>query len=98
MKKKAKYLIHDWSRYNALLKKRESGAIYVSSQAVENWTTDELTGQPGASPAYIDQSIIQAICGLGGRQTQSFIQSVFELTPLDLPLHDHSTLSRQRPQ
>jgi hypothetical protein len=45
MKKKAKYRIRNWSEYNASHKKRGSGAIWVSSEAVENWTTDELTGQ-----------------------------------------------------
>jgi DDE family transposase len=43
-------------------------------------------------------AIVQAICGLAGRQTQGFLQSVFELMNLDLAVLDHSTLSRRRRQ
>jgi Transposase DDE domain len=72
------YLIRKWSEYNASLKKRGSGAIWISSEATANWTTDELTGEPGASPAYTDLAIetmatVQAIYGLAGRQAQGFL-------------------------
>ena len=68
-------LFRNWGEYNASLKQRLSGAIWISSKAVENWTTDELTGEPGASPTYTDLAIeamatVQAIYGLPGRQTQ----------------------------
>jgi hypothetical protein len=77
--------------------------IWVSPEAVSNWTTDELTGEPGASPTYTDLVIetmatVQAIYGLAGRQTQGFLQSVFEFMKLDLTAPDHSTLSRRRRQ
>src|SRR5262252_9184168 len=101
MKKKATYRIRNWSEYNASLKRRGRLTIWVSSQAVANWTTDELTGEPGASPTYTDLAIeamatVQAIYGLPGRQAQGFLQSVFELMKLNLPVPDHSTLSRRR--
>jgi hypothetical protein len=62
-----------------------------------------LTGEQGASPTYTDLAIetmatVQAIYGLAGRQTQGFLQSVFELMKLDLTVPDHSTLSRRRRQ
>jgi hypothetical protein len=41
MKKPMRH-IRNWSEYNASLKQRGSLAIWVSSEAVENWTTDEL--------------------------------------------------------
>src|SRR5215471_16845104 len=99
--KKHTYHIRNWSEYNASLKKRGSLTVWVSSEAVENWTADELTGEPGASPTYTDLAIetmatIQAIYRLPGRQTQGFLQSVFELMKLNLPVPDHSTLSRRR--
>jgi len=67
-------------RVNASLKQRGRGAIWVSSEAVKNWTTDELTGQPGASPTYTDLGIetmatVQAIYCLAGRQRQAFSNS-----------------------
>src|SRR5215475_6715965 len=103
MKKKTAFRIRNWSEYNASLKKRGSLTVWISSEAVENWTTDELTGDRGASPSYTDlaietMAIIQAIYGLAGRQTQGFLQSIFEVMKLDLPVPDHSTLSRRRRQ
>src|SRR5215510_11377905 len=82
--KKHTYRIRNWSKYNASLKKRGSLTVWVSPEAVENWTTDELTGEQGASPTYTDLAIetmatVQAIYGLAGRQTQGFLQSIFEL-------------------
>jgi len=41
---------------------------------------------------------VQAIYGLPGRQAQGFLQSVFELMKLGLPVPDHSTLSRRKRQ
>jgi IS5 family transposase len=101
MKKKTAFRIRNWSEYNASLRKRGSLTVWVSSEAVENWTTDELTGEQGASPTYTDLAIetmatVQAIYGLAGRQTQGFLQSIFELMKLDLTAPDHSTLSRRR--
>jgi hypothetical protein len=57
MKKKTAFRIRNWSEYNASLKQRGILTIWVSSEAVENWTTDELTGEPGASPTYTDLAI-----------------------------------------
>jgi hypothetical protein len=103
MKKNATYRIRNRSEYNASLKQRGSLTIWISSEAVANWTTDELTGESGASPTYTDLAIetmamVQAIYGLAGRQTQGFLQSVFELMKLGLTAPDHSTLSRRKRQ
>jgi Transposase DDE domain len=90
-------------RVNASLKQLVSLTIRVSPEAVASWTTDELNGEPGASPTYTDPAIetlatVQAIYGLVGRQTQGLFQSVFELMKLDLPIADHPALSRRRRQ
>jgi len=57
MKKKSTYRIRNWSEYNASLKQRGSLKIWISSEAIANWMTDELTGEPGASPTYTDLAI-----------------------------------------
>lgn len=103
MKKKVTYRIRNWREYNASLRKRGSLTIWISAEAVANWTSDELTGEPGASLTYTDLAIetmatIQAIYGLAGRQTQGFLESVFALMKLHLTVPDHSTLSRRRRQ
>jgi len=101
MKKKTTYRIRNWREYNRALTQRGSLTIWISQQAIANWTTDELTGEPGASRTYTDLAIetmatLQAIYGLAGRQTQGFLQSLLDLMKLDLTAPDHSTLSRRR--
>lgn len=103
MKKSAKslYRIRNWREYNAALKKRGSLAIWVSQEVIDHWTTMEKTGQRGASDTYADLAIetmaaVQAVFSLPGRQTQGFLESIFELMKLDLSVPDHSTLSRRR--
>jgi hypothetical protein len=57
MKNKPTYRIRDWHKYNAALKQRGSLTFWISREAIDNWTTDELTGEPGASPTYTDLAI-----------------------------------------
>lgn len=101
MKKKTAYRTRNWREYNRALKQRGSLTIWVSKDALANWTTKELTGEPGASPTYTDLALetmatVQAIYRLAGRQTQGFLQSIFELMKIKLTVPDHSTLSRRR--
>lgn len=101
MKTKTKHRIRNWKEYNRALKQRGSLTIWICDEAIENWTTGELTGKCGASPTYTDLAIetmamIQAVYGLPGRQTQGLLQSLFTLMKLDLTAPDHSTLSRRR--
>lgn len=101
MKKTTKYRVRNWGQYNQSLKKRGSLTIWITADAIKNWMNDELTGEPGASPKYNDiaietMAIVQAIYGLAGRQTQGFIESIFELMKIKLSVPDHTTLSRRR--
>lgn len=101
MKKKTAYRIRNWHEYNRALKQRGSLTVWLSKDAIANWTTNELTGEPGASPTYTDLAIetmatVQAIYSLAGRQTQGFLQAIFELMRVNLTVPDHSTLSRRR--
>lgn len=103
MKTKTTYRLRNWPKYNAALKQRGSLTVWVSDDAHAHWTTDERTGARGASPTYTDLAIetmatLQAIYHLPGRQTQGFLQALFELLKLDLTAPDHSTLSRRRGQ
>ena len=41
---------------------------------------------------------LQALYGLAGRQTEGFLASIFALMQLQVPVPDHSTLSRRRGQ
>jgi hypothetical protein len=100
MKNVPTYRIRNWKKYNASLKQRGSFAFWFSQEVIDNWISNELTGNPGASPTYTDLAIetmatIQILYGLAGRQTQGFIESLFEMLKLDLTVPDHSTLSRR---
>jgi IS5 family transposase len=100
MKNKSVYHIRNWKEYNASLTRRGSFDFWFTQEVIDNWTTTELTGKPGASPTYTDlaietMAIVQAIYNLPGRQTQGFLQSLFEMLKIDLPAPDHSTLSRR---
>ena len=99
--KKNTYRIRNWREYNAALEQRGSLTFWISSEAINSWTTAELTGERGASPTYTDLAIetmatVQAIFHLPGRQTEGFLNSIFELMDIDLTAPDHTTLSRRR--
>lgn len=67
---------------------------------LEAWIVEDLSGKPGASIFYSDLAILtmatlKAVYRLAGRQYQGFVESIFELMEIDLPVPDHSTLSRR---
>jgi IS5 family transposase len=101
MKKKTTYRIRNWREYNRALTQRGSLTVWISDAALQHWTTDEKTGQPGASPTYTDLAIetmltVKALYHLAGRQTTGFVASLFALLKIDKSVPDHSTLSRRR--
>ncbi|MEM7758000.1 MAG: IS5 family transposase [Cyanobacteria bacterium P01_A01_bin.40] len=97
---KNQYRIRNWSEYNAGLKQRGSITFWLSTNVIEKWLLQEKTGRRGASRTYSDIAIatistVKSIFSLGGRQTQGFLESLFELMNLDVPVPDHSTVSRR---
>ncbi len=97
---KPQYRIRNWSEYNAGLKQRGSLTLWIEDSVLEQWIIKALSGKPGASVLYSDLAIqtmatIKAIYRLAGRQCQGFLESIFELMGIDLPVPDHSTLSRR---
>lgn len=67
---------------------------------LEQWVVEDLSGKRGASLLYSDLAIgtmatVKAVYRLAGRQCQGFLESIFELMGIDLPVPDHSTLSRR---
>lgn len=96
---KNQYRIRNWSEYNAGLKHRGSITFWLSADVIEEWLIVEKTGKRGASNLYNDiaiatMSTIKSIFNLAGRQTQGFVESI-ELMPINLPVPDHSTVSRR---
>ncbi|WP_088889120.1 IS5 family transposase [Leptolyngbya ohadii] len=97
---KPQYRIRNWSEYNAGLKARGSLTFWMDEFVLEEWLVQELSGRPGASVLYSDLAImtmatLKAGYRLAGRQCQGFVESIFALMDIDLPVPDHSTLSRR---
>ena len=97
---KPQYRIRNWSEYNAGLKQRGSLTFWIEESVLEQWVVQELSGKPGASILYSDLAIqtmatVKAVYRLAGRQCQGFLESIFELMGINLPVPDHSTLSRR---
>ena len=95
------YRIRNWSEYNAGVKQRGSLTFWLSEDVINGWLEETLTGRRGASPTYTDLAIstfetIKSVYGLAGRQTEGLIASLFELMGVDLPIPEHSTVSRRK--
>ncbi len=94
------YRIRNWPEYNAGLKQRGSLTFWIDEAVLKQWIIEDLSGKPGASVFYSDLAIttmatLKAVYQLAGRQCQGFVESIFELMAIDLPVPDHSTLSRR---
>lgn len=97
---KPQYRIRNWSEYNAGLKLRGSLTFWLDESVLASWLVEQPSGKRGASVFYSDLAIetmatVKALYRLAGRQCQGFLLSIFELMGIDLPVPDHSTLSRR---
>ncbi|AFY71380.1 transposase, IS4 family [Thalassoporum mexicanum PCC 7367] len=100
MKKPPQYRVRNWQEYNKSLKQRGSLIFWISKEAIEMWLEPERSGNRGASNRYSDQAIatiamLKSIYGLAGRQVTGLVESLFTLMNIDLPVPDHSTVSRR---
>jgi hypothetical protein len=73
--------------------------VWFSEAAIEGWRAEARTGR-GGQPAYSDLAIataltLRAVFRLALRQTGGLVASILRLLGLDLPVPDHSTLSRR---
>ena len=96
----SQYRIRNWSEYNAGLKQRGSLTFWLEESVLETWLVPQLSGKTGASVFYSDIAImtmvtLKAVYSLAGRQCQGFLESIFEWMGIELPVPDHSTLSRR---
>ena len=97
---KKQYRVRNWTEYNQGLKQRGSLTFWFSEEVLSNWLLNDKTGKRGASPYFSDQAIttfmmVQSLFQLPGRQAQGFLESLFCLLKIDLPVPDHSTVSRR---
>jgi hypothetical protein len=91
--------VKNWAEYDAGLRARGSLTVWFTTEAIEAWRAAPRTtrgGQPSYSALAITTALtLRAVFRLPLRQTEGLIGSVLQLLGLDLPVPDHSTLSRR---
>ena len=96
---KSCYKVTNWQAYEAGLRQRGSLTIWFSEEAIAAWRAAPRTtpgGQARCSDLAIETSlIVRAVFHQPLRQTEGLVSSLLELMGLDLPVPDHSTLSRR---
>jgi hypothetical protein len=96
---KQKRRLTNWPAYEAGLRQRGDLTVWFTEAAIAAWRTAPRTsrgGQPWYSPlAILTALTLRALFLLALRQTEGLIGSVLRLLGLDLPVPDHTTLSRR---
>ena len=93
--------VENWSEYNDALVDRGRLTVWISEEAIQDWKADREP-QQGAQWIFTDRAIgtclqIKMVYGLGLRETEGFVESLFELMGLeDLPVPDYTTLSKRQ--
>jgi hypothetical protein len=96
---KQRHRVTNWAAYDAGLRARGSLTVWFTPEAIAAWAAAPRTTR-GGQPSYSDLAIttaltLRAVFRLALRQTEGLIGSVLQLLGLDLPVPDHSTLSRR---
>src|SRR5215203_819670 len=96
---KQKHKVANSAAYDASLRQRGSLTVWFTDEAVAAWKAEPRTtrgGQPWYSPlAILTALTLRAVFRLALRQTEGLIGFVIGLLGLDLPVPDHTTLSRR---
>ena len=96
---KSRYQVKNWGEYEAGLRKRGDLTVWLSDEALDAWRAPP-SGKPGGQRRYADIAIeaaltIRMVFHLPLRQTEGFLHSLMQLLDVDLPIPDHTTLSRR---
>jgi hypothetical protein len=96
---KQRHRVTNWAEYDAGLRARGSLTVWFTPEAIAAWVAAPRTTR-GGQPSYSDLAIataltLRGVFRLALRQTEGLIGSVLQLLGLDLPVPDHSTLSRR---
>ena len=96
---KARYRVRNWRAYEAGLQRRGDLTLWVDEAALAGWRAPRRS-TPGGQPRYADLAIeavlsLRLVFHLALRQAAGLAGSVLCLLGLDLPVPDHTTLSRR---
>lgn len=93
------YRVKNWSDYDKALVQRGSITFWLTDDFEKKWRpTGEK--QRGSQFDYSDQAIliiltVKEVFHLTNRQTEGFMRSLFAVMKVNLPVPDHSTLSKR---
>ena len=96
---KSQYRVRNWPEYEAGLEKRGDLTLWLSDDALQAWRV-QAEGKPGGQRLYSDVAIeaaltIRMVFQLPLRQTEGFLRCLAQMLDVDLPIPDHTTLSRR---
>src|SRR4051794_29285374 len=96
---KMRFRVTNWTAYEAGLRRRGSLTLWVSEDAIADWRAAPRT-TPGGQARYSDVAIeaavmVRLVFHQPLRQTEGLLGSLLDLMGLDLPVPDHTTISRR---
>lgn len=94
------YRIRNWAEYNRALIQRGSITVWMDEKAVKNWFSSYHTCRAGRPATYSDEAILlllilREVYQRSLRSLQGFVQSLFKVMGLDLPVPSYSQISRR---
>ncbi|MBA9033798.1 hypothetical protein HNR29_004361 [Rhizobium leguminosarum] len=95
---KQKFKVTNWAAYNESLRQRGDLTVWVSDEALSQWSAQRRTSR-GGQPKYSDLAItmcltVRVVYELPLRQTQGLMRSIATLMGVEITVPDFSTLSR----
>jgi hypothetical protein len=96
---KSPYRIRNWPEYDAGLRRRGDLTVWLSDDAINSWRALP-SGKPGGQRIYANIAIeaaltIRVVFHLPLRQTEGFLRSLADMLEVEIPIPDHTTLSRR---
>ena len=97
---RAKYRVMNWPDYDRGLVRRGDIRFWIDESALEQWDAAKRR-TPGGQRRFSELAIsttlmLGVVFRLPLRQTEGFVSSLVDLMGCDLPVPDHTTLSRRR--
>jgi hypothetical protein len=96
---KSQYRVRNWREYEVGLQSRGDLTAWLSNDALDFWRAPR-SGKPGGQRTYANIAIeaalmIRTVFHLPLRQTEGFLRSLAEMLEVEIPVPDHTTLSRR---
>jgi hypothetical protein len=96
---KSQYRVRNWREYELGLQRRGDLTVWLSNKVLDGWRAPP-SGKPGGQRTYANTAIeaaltIRMVFHLPLRQTEGFLRSLAAMFEVEIPVPDHTTLSRR---